>query len=67
MGGIGKSELCIKGAQLLRESFWAVFWVDIGTENSAKDGFITVAQALNLNCYFPASSFESVGIVVVDF
>jgi tetratricopeptide (TPR) repeat protein len=67
IGGIGKSEVCLKVADLVREeyvagagcrcrirvqlalttsSFWGVFWVDVGSESTAKTGFLAVAKAL---------------------
>ena len=67
IGGIGKSELCLKVANLVREecvaaslccisaclltanSFWGVFWVDVGSPSTAKNGFLAVAKALGLS------------------
>ncbi|KAF1937380.1 hypothetical protein EJ02DRAFT_385756, partial [Clathrospora elynae] len=46
IGGMGKSEVCLKVADLVREDFWGVFWVDVGGSLIAKNGFIAVAQAL---------------------
>ncbi|KFY66945.1 hypothetical protein V496_01838, partial [Pseudogymnoascus sp. VKM F-4515 (FW-2607)] len=53
MGGQGKSEICLKVADLMREVFWGVFWVDVGSPSTAENGFITVAKALG-------SSFENI-------
>jgi hypothetical protein len=71
IGGIGKSEVCLRIADLLREecvaaspcwmlvrllttnSFWGVFWVDVGSPSTAKNGFLATAKALG-------SSAESV-------
>ncbi|OAK99446.1 HET-domain-containing protein [Phaeosphaeriaceae sp. SRC1lsM3a] len=57
MGGQGKSELCVKVANTLRDSFWAVCWVDVSSEVTARSDFVTIAETLHC----PA---ESVGEVV---
>ncbi|KAJ5022565.1 acyl transferase/acyl hydrolase/lysophospholipase [Bipolaris maydis] len=49
IGGIGKSEVCLRVADLLREDFWGVFWVDVGSLSTAKNGFLAVAKALGLS------------------
>ncbi|KAF1364158.1 TPR-like protein [Lizonia empirigonia] len=46
IGGMGKSEVCLKVAELVREDFWGVFWVDVGSESTAKNDFLAVAKAL---------------------
>ncbi|EFR01288.1 hypothetical protein MGYG_04293 [Nannizzia gypsea CBS 118893] len=46
MGGLGKSEICLKVADELREAFWGVFWVDVGSESAATDDFIKIAKIL---------------------
>ncbi|KAF2106263.1 P-loop containing nucleoside triphosphate hydrolase protein [Lophiotrema nucula] len=46
IGGQGKSEVCLKVANLMREDFWGVFWVDIDRHSTAKNGFVTIAKAL---------------------
>ncbi|KAF1951354.1 hypothetical protein CC80DRAFT_210229 [Byssothecium circinans] len=46
IGGMGKSEVCLKVADLVRADFWGVFWVDVGRESTAKNDFITIAKAL---------------------
>ncbi|KAI2626845.1 TPR-like protein [Xylaria nigripes] len=46
MGGQGKSEVCLKVADELREDFWGVFWVDVSSEATAKAGFATIAKML---------------------
>ncbi|KAH7380186.1 hypothetical protein BKA66DRAFT_420258 [Pyrenochaeta sp. MPI-SDFR-AT-0127] len=55
IGGMGKSEVCLKIADLMREAFWGVFWVDVDTESTAKNGFVTVARALG---FFSAESVD---------
>ncbi|KAJ6197791.1 kinase subdomain-containing protein [Bipolaris maydis] len=46
IGGIGKSEVCLKVASLVREDFWGVFWVDVGSPSTAKNSFLAIAKAL---------------------
>ncbi|USP74753.1 hypothetical protein yc1106_02027 [Curvularia clavata] len=53
MAGIGKSEVCLKIADLLQEDFWGVFWVDVSSLSTAQHGFLAIAKALG-------SSAESV-------
>jgi tetratricopeptide (TPR) repeat protein len=33
-------------AQLITNSFWGVFWVDVGNQSTAKNGFVAIAKAL---------------------
>ncbi|KAH7401028.1 P-loop containing nucleoside triphosphate hydrolase protein [Phaeosphaeria sp. MPI-PUGE-AT-0046c] len=49
IGGIGKSEVCLQVADLMREDFWGVFWVDVGNPSTAKNGFLAVAKALGFS------------------
>ncbi|KAJ4293464.1 hypothetical protein N0V90_008747 [Kalmusia sp. IMI 367209] len=46
IGGQGKSELCLRVATSMQEEFWGVFWVDVGSQSTAKNGFMAVAKAL---------------------
>ncbi|EFR00516.1 protein kinase subdomain-containing protein [Nannizzia gypsea CBS 118893] len=46
MGGVGKSEICLKVAQEMREKFWGVFWVDVCNNETAEAGFNTIAETL---------------------
>ncbi|RYP25497.1 hypothetical protein DL767_008360 [Monosporascus sp. MG133] len=46
LGGQGKSEVCLKVADELREKFWGVFWVDVSSGSSAKAGLSTIAKML---------------------
>lgn len=46
MGGQGKSEVCLKVANELREQFWGVFWVDVSSESTAKSGLSNIAKLL---------------------
>ncbi|KKZ60772.1 hypothetical protein EMCG_04551 [[Emmonsia] crescens] len=48
MGGLGKSEICLKVADEMREAFWGIFWVDVGSESAATDDFIKIAKMLKL-------------------
>ncbi|TKA72754.1 hypothetical protein B0A49_04593 [Cryomyces minteri] len=44
IGGAGKSEVCLKFAEDNRERFWGVFWIDASSTESAKRGFVRVAE-----------------------
>ncbi|KAH8590733.1 hypothetical protein B0O99DRAFT_520880 [Bisporella sp. PMI_857] len=46
MGGLGKSEVCLKVADLVREEFWAVFWVNVDKPATAENDFIAIAKLL---------------------
>ncbi|KAI1397445.1 TPR-like protein [Hypoxylon fuscum] len=46
MGGQGKSEVCLKVSNELREEFWGVFWVDVSSDSTANAGFSTIAKML---------------------
>ncbi|PVH91622.1 hypothetical protein DM02DRAFT_677987 [Periconia macrospinosa] len=46
LGGLGKSEICLKIANEMRSEFWAVFWVDVSSPDKAKSEFINVAGML---------------------
>ncbi|KAK8208948.1 hypothetical protein M8818_003911 [Zalaria obscura] len=56
IGGSGKSEVAVKFAEMHRESFWGVFWVDADTPQSAESGFEKIAEA----CKPPDSSIDGV-------
>ncbi|KAJ4385433.1 hypothetical protein N0V93_009861 [Gnomoniopsis smithogilvyi] len=44
-GGMGKSELCLRIAELMRQEFGAVFWVDVSNQKTARTGFADIARA----------------------
>ncbi|KAL6710841.1 hypothetical protein ACN47E_007898 [Coniothyrium glycines] len=46
-GGLGKSEVCLQIANLMREDFWGIFWIDVGSRSTAKADFMRVANAIN--------------------
>ncbi|RYO81699.1 hypothetical protein DL762_006976 [Monosporascus cannonballus] len=46
LGGQGKSEVCLKVTDELREEFWGVFWVDASSQSTAKAGVSTIAKML---------------------
>ncbi|KAG8631480.1 hypothetical protein KVT40_000620 [Elsinoe batatas] len=48
LGGMGKSEICLKVANHMRERFWAVFWVDVSSKEQAKTAFLDIAQRLKI-------------------
>ncbi|TLD26576.1 hypothetical protein PspLS_04347 [Pyricularia sp. CBS 133598] len=54
LGGQGKSEVCLQVANRVRQRFWGVFWVDVGTLESAKSSFSQVSSHLGM----PASAGE---------
>ncbi|KFY07138.1 hypothetical protein V492_07413, partial [Pseudogymnoascus sp. VKM F-4246] len=56
MGGMGKSEICLQVANILREEFWGVFWVDVDSESTAKGDFFSAAAAFES----PAESIDDV-------
>ncbi|KAI1807579.1 TPR-like protein [Daldinia bambusicola] len=49
IGGMGKSEVCLRAAQELREEFWGVFWVDVSSSSTAQAGFSAIAKKLGSN------------------
>jgi tetratricopeptide (TPR) repeat protein len=54
MGGQGKSEICLQLATRIRQTFWAVLWVDVSTVQTAEAGFLYVASLLSI----PAQTFK---------
>ncbi|KAF6219484.1 hypothetical protein HO133_003951 [Letharia lupina] len=48
VGGIGKTQACLKFAQDWRESFWGVFWINGSTEASIQQSFFDIARAFGL-------------------
>ncbi|KAK2730940.1 hypothetical protein FQN57_003785, partial [Myotisia sp. PD_48] len=46
IGGQGKSEVCLKVADEMREMFWGIFWVDVGSDSMAAEGFIKISKML---------------------
>ncbi|KFY76048.1 hypothetical protein V498_09778 [Pseudogymnoascus sp. VKM F-4517 (FW-2822)] len=45
LGGMGKTEICLQVANMLREEFWGVFWIDADSESTAKNDFISAVAA----------------------
>ncbi|KFZ04937.1 hypothetical protein V501_08833 [Pseudogymnoascus sp. VKM F-4519 (FW-2642)] len=45
LGGMGKTEICLQVANILREDFWGVFWVDVDSESTAKNDFISAVAS----------------------
>lgn len=60
IGGQGKSELCLKVAYNLRQTFWGVFWVDVSSIASASSGFSRIARILDS----PAQTPEGVSVLL---
>ncbi|ERF73592.1 hypothetical protein EPUS_00845 [Endocarpon pusillum Z07020] len=48
MGGIGKSEICLKVAENIRESFWGVFWIDVSSTANAERGYNDTGRTCGL-------------------
>ncbi|KAK5991124.1 Nephrocystin-3-like protein [Cladobotryum mycophilum] len=46
MGGQGKSEICLNVVSQVRNMFWGVFWVDVGTKATATAGFLRIGRML---------------------
>ncbi|CAG8975362.1 hypothetical protein HYALB_00005692 [Hymenoscyphus albidus] len=46
----------------MRESFWGVFWVDVDTSSTARNGFLSIARALEK----PAESVEDVCSILAN-
>ncbi|KAI9731883.1 MAG: hypothetical protein M1834_004334 [Cirrosporium novae-zelandiae] len=46
LGGQGKSEICLRFADLMRDNFWGIFWVDVSSNSSASAGFQTISKQL---------------------
>ncbi|KAI9887902.1 MAG: hypothetical protein M1823_000290 [Watsoniomyces obsoletus] len=46
LGGSGKTQLCVRYAQVNRERYWAVFWIDASTIDSIERGFTEMASRL---------------------
>ncbi|PGH14471.1 hypothetical protein AJ80_05916 [Polytolypa hystricis UAMH7299] len=46
LGGQGKSEICLRVADLLRDEFWGVFCADISTISTAATGFRAISEML---------------------
>ncbi|KIM94317.1 hypothetical protein OIDMADRAFT_184403 [Oidiodendron maius Zn] len=46
LGGLGKSEICLKVASQMREEFWGVFWVDVSSSSTAERDFIGIGTLL---------------------
>lgn len=47
LGGIGKSEICIRFAESFRENFWGVFWLDVESHASITQTCGSIAGQCN--------------------
>ncbi|KAK6810867.1 hypothetical protein RU639_013582 [Aspergillus parasiticus] len=45
-GGMGKSEICLRFADQMREAFWGIFWVDVSSDSTAIEGFLRISNIL---------------------
>lgn len=59
IGGIGKSEVCLKVADLMRDDLWGIFWVDVGNRSTAKNGFLAIAKALKTSAESVEESLQA--------
>jgi len=46
LGGQGKSEICLQVANLIKQKFWGVFWVDVDKSSTAERDFLVAAKLL---------------------
>jgi hypothetical protein len=78
IGGIGKSEVCLRVADLMRDecvsaslcyvsacsltvnSLWGIFWVDVGSRSTAKNGFLAIAKALGSSAESVEESLQAI-------
>jgi hypothetical protein len=44
VGGSGKTQFCSKFAELNRESFWGIFWIDASTEERVVQTYSSIAK-----------------------
>jgi len=54
IGGQGKSEICLKVANDMRQHFWGVFWVDVSSTTVAENTFRDIAKRVHAS----AAAFE---------
>jgi NB-ARC domain len=50
MGGSGKTELAIRFAELHRDDFWAIFWLDASRMTQFTNGLNSIANTLSSDC-----------------
>ncbi|KAN0070627.1 hypothetical protein V8E54_011496 [Elaphomyces granulatus] len=49
LGGTGKTQICTKFANIHREMFWGIFWIDASTPMTIQQGFQDIAQRCGLD------------------
>ncbi|KAA6409764.1 MAG: kinesin light chain 1 [Lasallia pustulata] len=47
LGGQGKSEVCLSIANITRQHFWGVFWVDVSSASIANIDFVAAANMID--------------------
>ncbi|SLM37180.1 Tetratricopeptide-like helical domain [Lasallia pustulata] len=47
LGGQGKSEICLRIANITRQHFWGVFWVDVSSASIANIDFVAAANMID--------------------
>ncbi|KAE9372043.1 hypothetical protein N431DRAFT_482911 [Stipitochalara longipes BDJ] len=45
LGGSGKTQIALKFAEDNRDRFWGIFWIDASSEDTAQEGFLSLALA----------------------
>ncbi|KIM92942.1 hypothetical protein OIDMADRAFT_36187 [Oidiodendron maius Zn] len=48
LGGCGKTQLCLKFAELYREKYWGIFWIDASSEENIQRGFLNISKTCGL-------------------
>ncbi|KAN0070689.1 hypothetical protein V8E54_011558 [Elaphomyces granulatus] len=49
LGGSGKTQICTRFAEVHREVFWGIFWIDASTPMTIQQGFRDIAQRCGLD------------------
>ncbi|KAM0721473.1 hypothetical protein Q7P37_002397 [Cladosporium fusiforme] len=61
IGGVGKSEVCLKLVEEVRERFDNVFWVDVRAQRAAEAGFMHLSSSLGLQAKTPRAVIDFLG------
>jgi WD40 repeat protein len=65
LGGIGKTQLAVAYAKRHKDSYWAIFWLNIKDEDSLKQSLAKVARQI-LREYPSARCLSSVNMEILD-
>ncbi|KAI0379302.1 hypothetical protein F5Y04DRAFT_290503 [Hypomontagnella monticulosa] len=44
LGGVGKTQICVKFAEIHRDRFWGIFWIDAHSDNTAWQSWQRIAK-----------------------